>query len=99
MTPARILITANGGRREGERSSPDSGDPPDLPAGHDTGSTVAAKSSGLMGIARNEAGVWAGAEGGDEFESGGGWLGAMILAFGPRRRPAPPPLSWPPGSY
>jgi hypothetical protein len=32
MTPARILITANGGRQEGERSSPDSGDPPDLPA-------------------------------------------------------------------
>jgi hypothetical protein len=31
--------------------------------------------------------------------TGVGWLGAMILAFGPRRRPVPPPLSWPPGSY
>lgn len=24
--------------------------------------------------------------------TGVGWLGAMILAFGPRRRPAPPPV-------
>ena len=32
LTPARILTTANGGRREGERSSPDLGDSPDLPA-------------------------------------------------------------------
>ena len=30
--------------------------------------------------------------------TGVGWLGAMILAFGPRRRPAPPPASWPPSS-
>src|SRR5580704_6903709 len=32
LTPARIHTTANGGRREGERSSPDLGDSPDLPA-------------------------------------------------------------------
>jgi hypothetical protein len=28
--------------------------------------------------------------------TGIGWLAAMILAFGPRRIPGPPPASWPP---
>jgi len=28
--------------------------------------------------------------------TGIGWLAAMILAFGPRRIPGPPPVSWPP---
>src|SRR5580693_10719306 len=32
LTPGRIPTTANGGRREGERPSPDLGDSPDLPA-------------------------------------------------------------------
>jgi len=27
--------------------------------------------------------------------TGIGWLAAMILAFGPRRIPGPPPVSWP----
>ena len=27
--------------------------------------------------------------------TGIGWLAAMILAFGPRRIPGPPPASWP----
>ncbi len=31
--------------------------------------------------------------------TGVGWLGAMIMAFGPRRLPARPPVSWPPGAY
>ena len=31
--------------------------------------------------------------------TGVGWLAAMILAFGPRRLPAPPPVYWPPGTY
>ena len=30
--------------------------------------------------------------------TGVGWLGAMIIAFGPRRLP-PPPQPWPPGRY
>jgi hypothetical protein len=34
-----------------------------------------------------------------EAPTGVGWLGAMILAFGPRRLPAPPLTSWPPGTY
>ena len=28
--------------------------------------------------------------------TGVGWLAAMILAFGPRRVPDPPPVPWPP---
>ena len=28
--------------------------------------------------------------------TGVGWLAAMILAFGPKRVPAPPPVPWPP---
>jgi Superinfection immunity protein len=28
--------------------------------------------------------------------AGIGWPAAMIMAFGPRRLPPPPPLSWPP---
>src|SRR5580700_8630434 len=32
LAPARILTTTNGGRRAGERSSPDLGDSPDLSA-------------------------------------------------------------------
>lgn len=31
--------------------------------------------------------------------TGVGWLGAMIMAFGPRRLPSPPQFPWPPGSY
>ena len=31
--------------------------------------------------------------------TGVGWLAAMILASGPRRLPAPPPVYWPPGTY
>jgi hypothetical protein len=31
--------------------------------------------------------------------TGVGWLGAMIMAFGPRRLPSPPPVSWPSGTY
>jgi len=30
--------------------------------------------------------------------TGVGWLGAMILAFGPKRLP-PPPAYWPPARY
>ena len=28
--------------------------------------------------------------------TGVGWLAAMILAFGPKRVPVPPPVPWPP---
>jgi hypothetical protein len=28
--------------------------------------------------------------------TGIGWPAAMVLAFGPRRLPPPPPMSWPP---
>ena len=31
--------------------------------------------------------------------TGVGWLAAMILAFGPKRLPPPPPVPWPPGAY
>jgi hypothetical protein len=31
--------------------------------------------------------------------TGVGWLGAMILAFGPRRLPVSGSASWPPGTY
>lgn len=31
--------------------------------------------------------------------TGVGWFGAMIMAFGPRRLPPPPPMSWRPGRY
>ena len=31
--------------------------------------------------------------------TGVGWLAAMILAFGPKRLPPPPPGYWPPGTY
>lgn len=31
--------------------------------------------------------------------TGIGWLGAMIIAFGPRRIPPPPPAPWLPGTY
>jgi hypothetical protein len=31
--------------------------------------------------------------------TGVGWLAAMILAFGPKRLPHPPLVSWPPSTY
>ena len=31
--------------------------------------------------------------------TGVGWLAAMILAFGPKRLPPPPPGYWPPATY
>jgi hypothetical protein len=31
--------------------------------------------------------------------TGVGWLGAMIMAFGPRRPPPRPTASWPPATF
>lgn len=31
--------------------------------------------------------------------TGVGWLGAMIMAFGPRRPPSRPTVSWPPATF
>ena len=31
--------------------------------------------------------------------TGVGWVGAMIMAFGPRRRPRPAPAAWPPPTF
>jgi Superinfection immunity protein len=31
--------------------------------------------------------------------TGVGWIGAMIMAFGPKRHPRPVPASWPPDRH